>query len=221
MLINSAFADATSDARIQAYKANKLIPQNIVLPTSTGAADSDEVVLFNKGALSWSSTTALSASYAEQMGISKDDWDTMLGEKTLFSEWSEYKTYNLTFSEYTQKDLDFLNAVASGEVTGAAITQEDAKSILQSNAQLLESYSHFHEDAVTTLLDVQYSGDITHYDLSNTSIFEAGVIATIEATSPGVTDITLTQSQFNYLLSWWAYETIEECYGDRFTFHIK
>jgi len=41
-------ADANSDARIQAYKANKLIPQNVVLLTSTGAADSDEVVLLKQ-----------------------------------------------------------------------------------------------------------------------------------------------------------------------------
>ena len=41
LFVNAALADATSDARIQAYKANKLIPENVVLPTSTGAANSD------------------------------------------------------------------------------------------------------------------------------------------------------------------------------------
>lgn len=30
LFVNIALADANSDARIQAYKANKLIPQNIV-----------------------------------------------------------------------------------------------------------------------------------------------------------------------------------------------
>jgi len=48
LFVNSALADSTSDARIQAYKANKLIPQNVVLLTSTGAADSDEVVLLKQ-----------------------------------------------------------------------------------------------------------------------------------------------------------------------------
>ena len=53
LFVNVALTDATSDTRIQAYKANKLIPQNIVLPTSTGAADSDEVVLLKQWKFRW------------------------------------------------------------------------------------------------------------------------------------------------------------------------
>ena len=48
LFVNSATADSTTDARIEAYKANKLIPENVVLPTSTGAAASDEVVVLIK-----------------------------------------------------------------------------------------------------------------------------------------------------------------------------
>ena len=57
LFVNVALADATSDARIQAYKANKLIPQKVVLPTSTNATDPQMVVAFSAGHLKWDSGT--------------------------------------------------------------------------------------------------------------------------------------------------------------------
>lgn len=63
-------ADATS-ARLDAYKANRLIPQEIKLPTpETTESDSQEVVVFTSNALSWSAESAGAVKYADYMGLS-------------------------------------------------------------------------------------------------------------------------------------------------------
>lgn len=70
-------ADATS-ARLDAYKANRLIPQEIKLPTpETTESDSQEVVVFTSNALSWSAESAWTVKYADYMGLSKEDWESV------------------------------------------------------------------------------------------------------------------------------------------------
>ena len=77
MFINSVIADATS-ARLDAYKANRLIPQEIKLPTpETTEGDSEEVVVFTSNALSWSTESAWTVKYADYMGLSKEDWESV------------------------------------------------------------------------------------------------------------------------------------------------
>ena len=138
LFVNVALADANSDARIQAYKANKLIPQNVVLPTSTGAADSDEVVVFNKSALSWKSDNALSASYApllEKYGdMTIDELRTAMGPSRTYDpnawEWTE----NGWLREITpeqQEIREYLSLVANNKLQSDTITSSEARSYLQ------------------------------------------------------------------------------------------
>ena len=137
LFINSAIADSTTDARIQAYKANKLIPQNVVLPTSTGAADSDEVVVFNKSALSWKSDNALSASYApllEKYGdMTIDELRTAMGPSGTFNfadGWVE--TGWLTAVSPEQQELrEYLSLVANNKLQADNLTQLEARTYLQ------------------------------------------------------------------------------------------
>ncbi len=144
LFVNVALADANSDARIQAYKANKLIPQNVVLPTSTGAADSDDVVVFNKSALSWKSDNALSASYApllEKYGdMTIDELRAAMGPAG---------TWNL--DEYTwvedgwlkkltpkqQEIREYLSLVGNNKLKSDKLTSEEAMAYLQSQFDLI------------------------------------------------------------------------------------
>ena len=90
LLINSAFADSTSDARIQAYKANKLLSSEVILPTSTGAKDSDEVVVFNSKGLVWNSdnagTIALYPLLAKYGDMTLDEIKLAMGPEGTFDE---------------------------------------------------------------------------------------------------------------------------------------
>ena len=137
MLINSAFADATSDARIQAYKANRLLSQEIVLPTSTGAVDADEVVVFSSSKLSWSHSSALqvalSALADKYNGWTLADFRSVFGEEPGWFDgpsgyaWPE-----------TQEDKDrinemrkYLSLIGNGELTSPDITAAEALAYLQ------------------------------------------------------------------------------------------
>ena len=138
LFVNAALADANSDARIQAYKANKLIPQNVVLPTSTGAADSDEVVVFNKSALSWKSDNALSASYApllEKYGdMTIDELRTAMGPAGMFDdniyEWVE-DGWLQGATEEQQEIREYLSAVGNNKLQSGLITSGEAMAYLQ------------------------------------------------------------------------------------------
>ena len=138
LFVNVALADANSDARIQAYKANKLIPQNVVLPTSTGAADSDEVVVFNKSALSWKSDNALSASYApllEKYGdMTIDELRAAMGPAGMFDdniyEWVE-DGWLQGATEEQQEIREYLSAVGNNKLQSDLITSGEAMAYLQ------------------------------------------------------------------------------------------
>ena len=118
LLINSAFADSSTDARIQAYKANKLIPQNIVLPTSTGAADSDKVVVFSPSKLTWASDAAGSVAIKALLGkfgtMTADDWESF------------------DFSDPSAEDaLEYLSAIYREKLESDALSKDDAAIQLQ------------------------------------------------------------------------------------------
>lgn len=152
LFVNAALADATSDARIQAYKANKLIPENVVLPTSTGAADSDEVVLFNKGALSWSSTSALSASYApllEKYGdMTVDELRAAMGPAGTFDEmlWEWVEEGWLSHVTPEQQEIrEYLSLIANNKLQSDKLTSSEALSYLQEQFDLFVN----HKDCAT------------------------------------------------------------------------
>ena len=138
LFVNVALADANSDARIQAYKANKLIPQNVVLPTSTGATDSDEVVVFNKSVLSWKSDNALSVSYApllEKYGdMTIDELRAAMGPVGTFDEEIWRWTENGWLSEFTpehQEIRDYLSLIANNKLKSDKLGSDEALAYLQ------------------------------------------------------------------------------------------
>lgn len=126
LFVNAALADANSDARIQAYKANKLIPQNVVLSTSTGAADSDEVVVFNKSALSWKSDNAANAKIAmlqsKYEGWTKQDFDAAFAG----DEWITNATPEV------EEMRQYLSVVIGGEISSDNLSSNLALEALQS-----------------------------------------------------------------------------------------
>ena len=69
LFVNAALADSTSDARLQAYKANKLLPDILQI----GAMDKQT---FDSAALSWTETESLRLKNASLFSeMTKDDWD--------------------------------------------------------------------------------------------------------------------------------------------------
>ena len=194
LFVNAALADATSDARIQAYKANKLIPQNVVLPTSTGAADSDAVVLFNKGALSWSSTTALSASYApllEKYGdMTIDELRAAMGP----ADWTE----NGWISEVTperQEIRDYLSLIANNKLKSDNLGSDEALAYLQEQFELILSEQRDSGEGVFQAFPCEgldFTGmDLANVDLSScTGIIGEQILSASEigwATLPAIT----------------------------------
>ena len=135
LLINSAFADSTSDARIQAYKANRLLSQEVVLPTTTQAQPTEEVVYFNTSSLYWSADTAENAALA---GL-KDkygDW-TLQDFNDAFGENYYWESYNVVDDVHTPM-REYLSLIAQGKITSDEISAEDALALLQSH---LDAYS--------------------------------------------------------------------------------
>lgn len=106
LFINSVMADATS-ARLDAYKANRLIPQEIKLPTpETTESDSQEVVVFTSNALSWSAESAWTVKYADYMGLSKEDWESV---GNFFDVDSEHD------GEWFARALEYLGKIQAGK----------------------------------------------------------------------------------------------------------
>ena len=154
LFVNAALADATSDARIQAYKANKLIPQNVVLSTSTGAADSDEVVVFNKGTLSWKSDNALSASYTallEKYGaMTIDELRVAMGPEGTWDwdkcEWAEDGWLKDVTPEH-QEIRDYLSLIANNKLKSDNLGSDEALAYLQEQFDLFTSLGYVTEMA--------------------------------------------------------------------------
>lgn len=120
LFINSVMADATS-ARLDAYKANRLIPQEIKLPTpETTESDSQEVVVFTSNALSWSAESAWTVKYADYMGLSKEDWESV---GNFFADGSGHD------NEWFARALEYLGKIQAGELTNPNLTAEDVASL--------------------------------------------------------------------------------------------
>lgn len=148
LFVNSVSADSASDARIQAYRANKLIPQNIVLPTSTGAADSDKVVVFNSGTLVWNNDTAKNAPLYNLMA-KYGEWtlqdfidafgDTGRDDRDLPYGWA----YDIT--EKQKEMRNYLSEIATGRIISPEISAQAAKDYLQ------EQFDYLMANMYTTL----------------------------------------------------------------------
>ena len=118
LFVNAAFADTTTDARIQAYKANKLISTNIVLPTSTTATDSQEYVVFNVNTLSWQKQTKPKYDYSSLIDTYAE-WTTQ--DITAYLESLNRGGYGNQWQFMTSDTMDdvrmYLSGIANGDIT--------------------------------------------------------------------------------------------------------
>ena len=113
-------ADATS-ARLDAYKANRLIPQEIKFSTPENTeSDSEEVVVFTSNALSWSAESAGAVKYADYMGLSKEDWESV---GNFFAEGSGHD------DDWFARALEYLGKIQAGEITNPNLTAEDVANL--------------------------------------------------------------------------------------------
>ena len=120
LFVNTALADSTGD-RLTAYKGNKLIPQGITLPTADMAkSGTEQVVVFETSSLSWNSESAAIASFANYMGLTKEDWESV---GKFFARDSEHD------SEWFAKALQYLGKIQSGELTNPNLTPEDVQNL--------------------------------------------------------------------------------------------
>ena len=120
LFVNTALADSTGD-RLLAYKGNKLIPQGITLPTAdTAKSGTEQVVVFETSSLSWNSESAAIASFANYMGLTKEDWESV---GKFFARDSEHD------SEWFAKALQYLGKIQSGELTNPNLTPEDVQNL--------------------------------------------------------------------------------------------
>lgn len=131
--ISSVFADDT-DSRLQAYKANRLIPQEFTLQNS----DSDTDVVFSASSLSWNTA-----------GSVRQEKLNSLGEAFAGMSASEVMA-QIPNLDNGQDAFDYLAAIANGELTSDACTKEAAIAELEKTLGL---YSAFAYGGITTARD--------------------------------------------------------------------
>ena len=79
------------------------------MPTpETTESDSQEVVVFTSNALSWSAESAWTVKYADYMGLSKEDWESV---GNFFDVDSEHD------GEWFARALEYLGKIQAGEIT--------------------------------------------------------------------------------------------------------
>ena len=115
-----------------------MIPAEVVLPTSTGAKDSDEIVVFSKNALAWNSDSAinvvkteLNALYGEMTTWGIGDWNI----SDLYSE-EDFGFICRTPTELGEKAIEYFAEALKGRVD-TALSQEELQNL---NFQLFQSF---------------------------------------------------------------------------------
>lgn len=134
-------ADATS-ARLDAYKANRLIPQEIKFSTPENTeSDSQEVVVFTSNALSWSAESAWAVKYADYMGLSKEDWESVGNFFEMEIEHDGEWFINEHDGEWFARALEYLGKIQAGEITNPNLTAEDVASLNEGKGVIIKDYS--------------------------------------------------------------------------------
>ena len=115
---NFGFADVSSD-RLDTYKANKLIPNEVQIATiNSVSTDATGVAVFSPDALSWKSySNAASAALGKYMDWTREDFEAFFA----------YPANEVEFEEA----WNFLSQAGNDHLQGATISDEDAMSVLQ------------------------------------------------------------------------------------------
>ena len=118
IIANFGFADVSSD-RLDTYKANKLIPNEVQIATiNSVSSDSAGVAVFSPDVLSWKSySNAASAALGKYMDWTREDFEAFFADSANEAEFED--AWNA------------LSQFGNGHVQGAAISDEDAMAVLQ------------------------------------------------------------------------------------------
>lgn len=125
---NAAFAD-DSENRLNAYKGNKLIPQEVNITTiNVASSESIDVAVFTPDTLSWVMSTKKDILVDKYGDVNSLEFPSgallhnyQIGPQ-LWSAWDQ---------NYGQDFLDFLSLVSRGEITGTNLTKEEADAMRQ------------------------------------------------------------------------------------------
>jgi len=128
-------ANSSSD-RLACYKANKLVPENLIIPTS-GAAATDEVYTFTPASHTWASGTVLNSLSATFGEYSADDFYALCPKANwTYGEDGQY--CDITADHLNQQVFDYLNAIANGSLNSGTMTPDTAREIL---AKIADEYT--------------------------------------------------------------------------------
>ena len=118
IIANYGFADVSSD-RLDTYKANKLIPNEVQIATiNSVSTDATGVAVFSPDALSWKSySNTASAALGKYMDWTREDFETFFADSANEAEFEDA--------------WKFLSQIGNDHVQGAAISDGDAMSLLQ------------------------------------------------------------------------------------------
>lgn len=186
LLVNAAFADATSD-RLEAYKSNRLIPENITFTTPATGGANDTTVVFTKSSLSWNYGNA-AAAYLKELSdkfgsLSKEElenWEwlgldnenfidlTDCAPNMIYQRKGSYEN-NLPRNPDNAEFLDYLWKIQTGEITDANITADEAKALKMAGFQQIAN------NVINTNVKFQFDGteDLSKVNLGFTNILNS------------------------------------------------
>ena len=124
MIANSAFANVSTD-RVDTYKANKLIPNEVQIATiNSVSTDATGVAVFSPDALSWKSySNTASAALGKYMDWTREDFEAFFADSANEAGFEEA--------------WNFLSQTGNDHLQGAAISNTDAIQLLQSELDAL------------------------------------------------------------------------------------
>lgn len=90
IIFNSAFADVSTD-RVDTYKANKLIPNEVQIATTNSvSSDATGVAVFSPDILSWKSyTNTASAALGKYMDWTREDFEAFFADSANEAEFED------------------------------------------------------------------------------------------------------------------------------------
>ena len=124
IIANFGFADVSSD-RLDTYKANKLIPNDVQIASiNSVSTESTGVAVFSPDALAWKSySNASSAALAKYMDWTREDFEAFFADRANASGFEDA--------------WNFLSQTGNDHLQGAAISNTDAIQLLQSELDAL------------------------------------------------------------------------------------